>query len=109
MCAHPYEAYYPPWDVSSGVILDLMRLRWWVQLLVKCANSHYNAGIDPITPIPEWIRRDYLLCGTLYPANGLYFWYHDCTDRFWDRLQQDFAPPTYLEILARRGDRLREE
>jgi hypothetical protein len=102
--AYPTEAYYPPWKDPSGVILDLMRLKWWVRLFVQCANSHYNAGIDLLTPIPDWIMRGYLPRGTVYPANGLCFWYHDCTSQFWERLQQDFAPPTYLEILARRGD-----
>jgi hypothetical protein len=107
--AYPDEAYYPPWEVSSGVILDLMRLTWWVRLLVKCANSHYNAGLDPLTPIPDWTMRGYLPRGTVYPANCLCFWYPDCTSQFWDRLQLDFAPPTYLEIFARRGDELSKE
>lgn len=46
----------------------------------------------------------YLPGGTGHPANGLCFWYPDCTSLFWDRLPQDFAPPTYLEIITRRGD-----
>jgi hypothetical protein len=107
--AYPAEAYSPPWEVSAGVILDLMGLRRWVRLLVKCANSHYNAGLDPLTPIPDWIMRGYLPRGRVYPANGLCFWYPDCTREFWDRLRQDFAPPTYLEILAWRDDRLPKE
>ena len=86
------------------MILDLMGLRRWVRLLVGCANSPYNAGLDPLTPLHDWIRRGYLHRGAIYPANGLCFWYPDFTSQMWDRLQRDFAPPTYLEILARRGD-----
>ena len=109
VCAHPYEACYPPWDVSSGVILDLMRLRWWVQLLVKCANSHYNAGIDPITPIPEWIRRDYLPAGRSIRPMACISGITIAPTDSGIACNKTSAPPTYLEILARRGDRLREE
>jgi hypothetical protein len=104
--ACPNEAYYPPWEISSGVILDPLRLRWWVRLLVEVANAHYNARLDPLLPLHHWIQRGYLPPGKPYPVNGLCFWYPDCTEQLWDRLRQEFAPPTYLEILSRRPDGL---
>ncbi len=73
--------------------------------MAECANSHYNAGLDPLTPLDHWIMRGYLPRGTPYPANGLCFWRPDCTSQLWDRLQREFAPPTYVEVLDRRGDR----
>jgi hypothetical protein len=107
--AYPAEAYYPLWEIPSGVMLDLLRLKKWVRLLVKAANSHYNAGLDPQTPLDQWIRRGYLPHGTIYPVNGIYFWYPDSTDQLWDRLKREFSPPTYFEVIARRGDCSRED
>ena len=72
MCTRPRHAY-PPWEVSAGVILGWMPLQGWVRLLSQCANSRYNAGLDPLTPLPDWILRGYLPRGTVYPANGLCF------------------------------------
>jgi hypothetical protein len=99
--AHPSEAYYPP---GTGVMYDWLALKRWVRLMVEAANNHFNAGLDPQTPLHEWIRRGYLPTGTVYPVTGLYYWNPDLTRQLWGRLRHEFAPPTYLEILARRGN-----
>ena len=107
--AHPAEAYYPPRESPDGRMYDLLQLRGWVRLIVRCANSHFNAGLDPLTPLDDWIIRGYLPHGTAYPANGLSFWHPDCPRQLWDRLRRESAPPTYIEILDRRADRPHEE
>jgi hypothetical protein len=67
--AYPVEAYYPPWETHTGVIHDLQGLKWWVDLLVKIANSHYNAGLNPQTPRDSLSRkRSLLLVSGFNPA-----------------------------------------